>query len=231
MDVNRRNPVKPTMRTALAVVLVLVAAGAFAWGIRTGLRTEIDGKPEAVKPIATTPPAVTHKSDTPVAVAPQPAASTRVKPTAAPAKAAKPPVVVAPQPKKETVSMKWPYQGGVLRPFGWTYSPTMGDWRFHQGIDIAGNDGDEVVAAMDGRVESIEESALLGTRIVVSHASGLKTVYTGVRDVLVKAGDNVRASQPLAVIGRGSFECLDPHHLHFEVITGKGNVDPGQFLR
>ncbi|MGE5484593.1 MAG: peptidoglycan DD-metalloendopeptidase family protein [Ignavibacteriales bacterium] len=235
MDNGKRNPVGTTLKAALAALVVVVAAGAFAWGIRTGL----ERNSEAVKPVpprplsgqVTTAPAETAQPKAPSTSAVQPAAEVRVQP--APVKVTRPPETVSPQPQpqKTPTSMTWPYQGGVLRPFGWAYSTTMGDWRFHQGIDIAGNDGDEVVAAMGGRVESVEDSAFLGTRIVLSHPSGLKTVYTGVKDVLVKVGDNVQTSQPLASIGRGPFECLDPDHLHFEVITGKENVDPGQFLR
>jgi murein DD-endopeptidase MepM/ murein hydrolase activator NlpD len=126
--------------------------------------------------------------------------------------------------------MVWPYQGGILKPFGWAYSKTLADWRFHQGIDIAGNEGDEVVAAMAGRVESVDDSFIYGVRVVLEHQSGLKTVYVGCKEVLVRAGDSVRASQPIGSIGSGAFECLDPDHLHFEVLTGQGHVDPVRFL-
>lgn len=245
MQKDRRSPVDsgeylrnhPALKPALVTLAFVVAAGAFAWGLRAGL----DRGRQPVVPIppgpavSTAPPAKSPAPAVAPAAQPEVAApgagqggtATAAEQVAKPA--AKPPAAPKTQPQPEAAV--WPYQGGILKPFGWTYSATMEDWRFHQGMDIAGNEGDEVVAAMAGRVESVSDTSMYGVRIVVLSPSGTRTVYSNCKDVLVREGDTVKASQPIASIGKGAFECLDPDHLHFEVITGKGPIDPSGILR
>ncbi len=245
-------------------MIVLAAAGAFIWGVRTGLEWKWEGamplavpkpfneeavpgpariveppateSPQVVTPPATPPvkpaqPATQAQSATPPNASSQPAAAAKTT-TQAPAKPVAANVPAKPAaPAAPVKSMTWPCEGGVLKGFDWTYSATLGDWRFHNGIDITGNEGDQVVAALAGKVESVDESSMYGVRVVILHSSGIRTVYSNCANALVKNGDAVTAGAPIASVGRGAFECLDPAHVHFEVISSQGPADPYQFLK
>ena len=57
------------------------------------------------------------------------------------------------------------------------YSDTMEDYRVHLGVDIEADAGTPVYAAADGIVETVEFDPMMGQTIVISHASGYKSVY------------------------------------------------------
>lgn len=57
-----------------------------------------------------------------------------------------------------------PLRGEVLTAFSMEeliYSPTMGDWRTHDGIDIAAKAGTTVLAASSGTVRSVTDDTLM----------------------------------------------------------------------
>ncbi|NPV69719.1 MAG: peptidoglycan DD-metalloendopeptidase family protein [Firmicutes bacterium] len=259
MQGNRKNSVDltgflrsyPALRAGLAVVVMIAALGAFVWGIRTGLDAGSKALGPSQPPRATGPsaggtgvaggPSVATKAPPTGAASPAPvtpgqgaAAGTQApKETPVASPAPRPGSTARPKPASEASpqQMVWPYQGGIVKAFGWAYSGTHEDWRFHQGIDIAGNEGDEVVAAMGGKVASVEETDLYGVRVVVEHSPRLRTVYTGLSGALVHKGDTVKPGDPIATIGRAAFEWVDPAHLHFETIGESGPVDPAKYLK
>ncbi len=110
---------------------------------------------------------------------------------------------------------------------------TLGHWRFHSGLDISADAGSDVVACLDGTVESIvREDQLDGNKIVISHANGLKTVYTfvNIKEGL-KAGDTVKRGDVIASVSEpvGSEYALGSH-LHFEVLENGENCNPEKYL-
>lgn len=115
--------------------------------------------------------------------------------------------------------------------FGWVYSETMGDWRWHSGIDLQAQKGTDVTAAAAGRVVIARQSKEWGWEVVVDHGSGLSTRYANCQAVAVSAGDTVRTGQKLAEVGEpGLAEAADGSHLHFEVLSGGRAVDPRGYL-
>ena len=174
-----------------------------------------------------------------LAQAAKPTQAAQPSPASQPAKAPQKPAAaagVSAAPGKGAAAQSgqqlvWPYQGGIVKAFGWAYSGTHEDWRFHQGIDIAADEGDEVVAAMGGRIASVEETGLYGVRITVEHPGKLKTVYACLGGALVKTGDTVKAGDPIATVGRAAFEWTDPVHIHFETVSESGPVDPAKYLK
>lgn len=109
------------------------------------------------------------------------------------------------------------------------YNETLNEWRTHNGIDYAAEEGTAVTAALDGVVEKIEEDPLLGNCVTLSHDSGVKTLYAGLAafaDGLVEGTKLSRGDMVGTLGATASFEAHLGPHLHFEITTPQGHVDP-----
>lgn len=106
--------------------------------------------------------------------------------------------------------------------FGWRNK------RLHDGIDLKGAVGDEIVAAADGRVISASRVKGYGRVVMLQHDGDWTTVYAHCSKLLVKHGQQVKAGQKIATVGRTG-RSTGPH-LHFEVRKGADPVDPLIFL-
>ena len=113
------------------------------------------------------------------------------------------------------------------------YSPTMGDWRTHDGVDIAADPGTQVCAASSGTVLDVRDDEWMGTTVVISHDGGYDTVYANLQSTpTVEVGDYVTAGQVIGSVGKTALgESAEPPHLHFGVTKDGEYVDPSEFLK
>lgn len=142
---------------------------------------------------------------------------------------------------KEAVSTKIyrgtknPYEYGIA----FLNQPTRGGYitsgygerweSFHKGIDIAGNIGDDVLAALDGEVIYAEyNDGGYGNLIIIEHENNMKTFYGHLNDFYVKAGDKVNKGDVIGAIGNTGFS-TGPH-LHFELRVNNNPVDPYEYI-
>ena len=112
------------------------------------------------------------------------------------------------------------------------YSETMGDWRTHDGIDIAAAPGAPVCAACVGTVIDVRDDDLMGATVVISHAGGYDTLYSNLQELpAVSVGDDVVAGQIIGAVGETALsETSQPSHLHFGVTKDGEFIDPLEFL-
>lgn len=116
------------------------------------------------------------------------------------------------------ISWDWPAKGKVIQGF----TPTT------KGIDIAGNAGDPVVAAADGKVMYAGNGVRgLGNLVIVNHDNGFITAYAHNRSLLVKAGQDVKKGTKIAEMGQTDTTSV---RLHFEVRRQGTPVDPLSYL-
>ena len=118
---------------------------------------------------------------------------------------------------------------GVIN-WGWpaTGQITQGFNNNTKGIDIAGNLGDPVIAAADGKVMYSGNGVRgLGNLIIVNHQNGFITAYAHNRALLVKTGQDVKRGAKIAEIGQS--DATSPR-LHFEIRRQGTPVDPMQYL-
>jgi hypothetical protein len=110
-------------------------------------------------------------------------------------------------------------RGFVLGPYPW--SPG------HRGVDLRADPGQEVLAAASGTVSF---AGPVAGREVVSllHDSGIRTTYEPVHPV-VRAGDRVRAGQPLGTVSRG--HRADLTCLHWGALLADHYLDPLALMR
>lgn len=111
--------------------------------------------------------------------------------------------------------------------------PTMGDWRTHNGTDFVCDEGDSVMAVLDGSVAEIYEDALMGTCIRVDHGAGLESLYCGVAAADgLKAGNTVTAGQTIGRVSNNNLaESAQATHLHLEMTEDGFYVDPMTVLK
>ena len=112
------------------------------------------------------------------------------------------------------------------------YNPTTRDWRTHNGVDIAAEEGAKVCAAAEGTVYTVYEDETMGMTVVIRHADGYVTRYSSLaEEVLVKPGDAVTMGQQIGCVGNTALlETAVGSHLHFAVSRDDEPVDPSAFL-
>ena len=157
--------------------------------------------------------------------------------------------VVATQPQGTTPTATAPTEptaGGVLKtglPLEGTtvaeyamdclsYNETTRDWRVHNGVDIAAEEGTPVLAAAAGTVYTTYSDDSMGTTVVIRHDGGYTTMYSSLAEELaVKTGDSVALGQAIGCVGSTALveNALGPH-VHFSVSYRDGEMDPEEFL-
>lgn len=99
----------------------------------------------------------------------------------------------------------------------------------HLGIDIAADAGSNIVPAMPGKVKFSGENSSYGKYILIDHGSNIETRYAHCEKLLVKEGDIVTYSQPIALVG-STGDSTGPH-VHFELILSGVCYDPQPLLK
>lgn len=114
---------------------------------------------------------------------------------------------------------------------GGTITSNFGErWgKNHNGLDIAGNIGDPVMAALDGKVKSIfYERDGYGNVVILEHEGGIETRYAHMSKIGVKTGDTVKKGDIVGEVG-STGRSTGPH-LHFEVRVNGSPVDPQKYI-
>ena len=113
------------------------------------------------------------------------------------------------------------------------YNETLGDWRTHDGIDIAADVGTPVLAACSGTVTAVAQDDLLGTCVTITHDGGYESTYANLQSVpTVGEGQYVSAGQVIGSVGTTSLiEATGAAHLHFAVKKDGVSIDPKEFLK
>jgi len=122
----------------------------------------------------------------------------------------------------------------VLPVSGARLSSTFGArWgTLHAGIDLAAPIGTPEYAAADGVVLEAGPASGFGLAVYVQHEHGDVTVYGHMEQILVTAGQVVKAGDTIALLGNRG-QSTGPH-LHFEVHQGGldgTKIDPIPWLR
>ena len=113
-----------------------------------------------------------------------------------------------------------------------SYNETTRDWRVHNGVDIAVEEGAEVCAAADGTVYTTFNDDSMGMTVVIRHNGGYTTQYSSLAEELkVSAGDSVKLGQSIGCVGSTALvETAIGPHVHFSVAYRDTPMDPAEFL-
>ena len=223
------------------VVLICVAAIALSGyylvqGVRGGLDQTLDqpvsGSAAIVEPSAA--PSVrptVRPSDSPAASS----AKITTPPASEAPSASVPSEAPAPSVAPAPLVFTWPVKGAIIAGYSaeaLAYNETMGDWRTHNGLDIASEQGTQVLAAAAGTVTALYADDLMGTMVEIDHGQGLVSQYANLAAVpTVKVGDAVATGTVIGSVGQtAAAESGRASHLHYALLKDGYPMDPADYL-
>jgi len=117
----------------------------------------------------------------------------------------------------------------MTSPYGYRWHPIHGDWRLHNGVDLAAPQGRPIYATRSGRVSvAAYEAGGAGYYVYIDHMDGFKSVYMHMTHYIVSVGQYVQQGQ---VIGYcGSTGGSTGPHLHFGIYQNGKSVNPAYFI-
>ena len=122
-----------------------------------------------------------------------------------------------------------PALGWVSSPFGWREHPVDGEEKFHNGVDLAVNNGTQVLSFADGVVDYIGDSPIYGLYLQIKHDGGVTTFYAHCSKLCVQQGESVSAGQKVAESG-DTGNATGPH-LHFEIKKDGVRLNPLYYIQ
>lgn len=122
----------------------------------------------------------------------------------------------------------WPTSGWLTSEFGLRLDPVSADRKMHEGLDIASQLGQAVVAPSDGTVVFRGWEGGYGNVLVIDHGYGVKTRYGHLSQILVNLGDRVKRGTRIAAVGNTG-KSTGPH-LHYEVRANGVPENPRKFI-
>ncbi|MBD2785762.1 murein hydrolase activator EnvC [Xenorhabdus sp. DI] len=118
----------------------------------------------------------------------------------------------------------WPVRGRVIHNFG---EAIQGELRW-KGVVISAAEGTEVRAISDGRVLLADWLQGYGLVVVLEHGKGDMSIYGYNQSTLVSVGQQVRAGQPIALVGSSGGQ--QQPSLYFEIRRQGRAVNPLPWL-
>jgi murein DD-endopeptidase MepM/ murein hydrolase activator NlpD len=122
------------------------------------------------------------------------------------------------------IKLRIPVNGPISSFFGWREDPITGQDKFHSGVDIAAQSGEEIYPIKKGRVVFSGLTQGYGNTVIIDHQDGFTSKYSHNMTNLVSVGDEVDATQIIALVGNTG-RSTGPH-LHLEVRHQGEKIDP-----
>ena len=131
--------------------------------------------------------------------------------------------------EKARIPSVWPVAGDTTDSFGGRSNPFGGgSFELHSGQDINAEQGDEVVAAANGKVVFADWHGGYGQLVTIDHGGGLTTRYAHLSKIEVRVGEQIARGQRIGAVG-STGRSTGPH-LHYEVRIGDEPVNPRAYL-
>ncbi len=123
----------------------------------------------------------------------------------------------------QLISQLW--NGKITRDFGWQLHPLYQDWRYHNGVDISGGEGQIVPALTAGKVLEIYPDEQYGLTVVVASDKHL-IYYSSLASVSVQENAIIKHGKSIGSMGITLSE-PEPHvHLAVQDIDKKEYHNP-----
>ena len=125
----------------------------------------------------------------------------------------------------ETVT---PVLGYLRSEYGYRDHPVDGEYKFHNGVDIGGQEGDPIGAFAAGTVDYIGENDDHGLYLQIDHGNGVKSFYAHCSKLCVSQGQIVAAGEKVAEVG--STGVATGPHLHLELKWNGLHLNPAYYV-
>ena len=138
--------------------------------------------------------------------------------------------VVVANSYSEGTALVWPVEGKVILPFSMdttVYFKTLRSYRVNPGILIASKEGENVLAAFEGVVESVKEDKEHGITVTVIMGNGFKAIYGQLMNVTVAEGDTIATAQNIGEVAQpSSYYTEEGPHIFFELLKNGVPINP-----
>ena len=122
-----------------------------------------------------------------------------------------------------------PLDGKITSSFGFRSNPfgTSGK-QSHKGLDISAPYGRLVKCTAEGKVAFAGYRGDYGNLVIISHGEEYQTYYGHLSEILVKEGQEVKASTFIGKVG--STGRSTGSHLHYEILRNNKKINPKTFI-
>ncbi|MGB3298684.1 MAG: M23 family metallopeptidase [Phormidesmis sp.] len=118
----------------------------------------------------------------------------------------------------------------ISSEFGVRSNPFGGKgYEVHEGIDFAGEQGNIIAAAGDGKVTQSGNNGGYGISVTIDHGYGYKTLYAHMSKNRVQVGDRIKQGQIIGYIG--STGRSSGPHLHYGLYLNDKAINPRTLLK
>jgi len=131
----------------------------------------------------------------------------------------------------ETANQQKSSIGGVLffTPLKGIITNVFNPVQKHFGVDVVSKHDEAVKAVLDGTVLFSNWTVETGYVIAIQHSQNIVSIYKHNSANLKKAGDFVRAGEPIGIVGETG-ELVTGPHLHFELWNDGNAVNPKDYI-
>lgn len=116
----------------------------------------------------------------------------------------------------------------VSSEYGMRTNPVTGEYKLHNGIDLAAPGGTPIYAVNSGKVLSAGYAGGYGNYVVIAHPDGTQTGYAHQSRLNVKAGQQVTKGQHIGAVGTTGNST--GNHLHFQMGRAGDWQNPRNFI-
>ena len=116
----------------------------------------------------------------------------------------------------------------LTSPYGYRTHPTTGQWKFHNGVDLANNQGTPIYAARSGKVTVATYGGTYGYYVTINHGDGFSSLYAHMTHYIVSKGQTVKKGDVIGYMG-STGRSTGPH-LHFSIFYNGSSVNPMNYI-
>lgn len=107
-------------------------------------------------------------------------------------------------------------------------NPVLQKQELHNGVDIAAEEGTDVIAVKSGTVTEVRTSATYGKVVRYDTSDGYEVMYAHLSEILVKQGETIKQGQVIAKSGNTGL--TTGPHLHYSIWKDGELLNPQAFL-
>ena len=116
----------------------------------------------------------------------------------------------------------------LTSPYGYRIHPVTGKYKFHNGVDLANNQGTPIYAVRSGRVTVATYGGTYGYYVTINHGDGYSSLYAHMTHYVVSKGQDVKKGQLIGYMG-STGRSTGPH-LHFSIFYNGSSVNPMNYI-
>ena len=116
----------------------------------------------------------------------------------------------------------------LTSPYGYRTHPITGQWKFHNGVDLANSMGTPIYAARSGSVTVATHGKTYGEYVTINHGDGYSSLYAHMTHYVVSKGQYVTKGQLIGYMGTSGRS--NGPHLHFSIFYNGSSVNPMNYI-